>query len=182
MTLAISVTGKDRPGIVAALSGAIVRSGGNLEDASMTILEGEFAMIFLASLKSKSSLEKLTRQISVLRIKFHLSIGIREIKRRLVRGEKHEKGTDPWVVSVLGRDRSGIVHCVCSAISTVGLNITDLNSKILGRGKKSSYVLVLEVDMPRRGGKMARLKRRFLTLEKKLRISITFQPVETARL
>ncbi len=42
---AITAIGKDRPGIVAGVSKALYDLGTNIEDSSMTILSGEFAMI-----------------------------------------------------------------------------------------------------------------------------------------
>ena len=45
----LTVIGKDRPGIVANVTEILFEYGCNLEDASMTILEGEFAMIVVLS-------------------------------------------------------------------------------------------------------------------------------------
>ncbi len=176
----ITVTGKDRPGIIAALTGAIYKTGGNLEDASMTILEGEFAMIFLAALKSESAFSRLQKQLSELRRKLNLAILIEKIKRRLVRGEKHRPGTLPWVISVLGKDRAGIVYQVSKLLASSDLNITDLNSKIIGKGKRTTYALVLEVDIPRRDGVAKKLKRSLETLQKKLSVTIVFNPIESS--
>src|SRR5437899_5188362 len=44
---ALSAIGKDRPGIVADLAELIFEHGCNLEDSSMTILGGEFAVLLL---------------------------------------------------------------------------------------------------------------------------------------
>ena len=43
----MSAIGKDRPGIVADLAELIFEHGCNLEDSSMTILGGEFAVLLL---------------------------------------------------------------------------------------------------------------------------------------
>ncbi|MBV8303503.1 MAG: amino acid-binding protein, partial [Acidimicrobiia bacterium] len=42
---AVSAVGADRPGIVAAVTRVFVEHGCNLEDTSMTILRGHFAMM-----------------------------------------------------------------------------------------------------------------------------------------
>ena len=44
---AVTAVGADRPGIVAAVTGAFVDHGCNLEDSSMTILRGQFAMMLV---------------------------------------------------------------------------------------------------------------------------------------
>ncbi len=46
---AVSAVGVDRPGIVAAVTGVLVEQGCNLEDTSMSILRGHFAMMLLVA-------------------------------------------------------------------------------------------------------------------------------------
>src|SRR3954464_6142870 len=45
--LAVTVLGHDRPGIVADTTAALAAIGGNLEDSTMTLLRGSFAMLLL---------------------------------------------------------------------------------------------------------------------------------------
>jgi predicted amino acid-binding ACT domain protein len=45
------VTGKDRPGIIAGATGVLYAAKANLEDISMTILEGVFAMIVVVAVQ-----------------------------------------------------------------------------------------------------------------------------------
>ena len=45
---AVTAVGADRPGIVAAVTGAFAEHGCNLEDSSMTILRGQFAMMLVS--------------------------------------------------------------------------------------------------------------------------------------
>ena len=44
----ITVSGQDKPGIIAKVSGLSFARGCNLEDVSMTLLEGQFAMMMTA--------------------------------------------------------------------------------------------------------------------------------------
>ena len=46
---AVSAVGADRPGIVAAVTGVFLENGCNLEDTSMTILRGHFAMMLVVA-------------------------------------------------------------------------------------------------------------------------------------
>lgn len=179
MIIAVTITGKDRPGIIAHLAKALYQSGGNLEDASMTILEGEFAMIFLAAVQNQVQQRKFLSQLGRMEKLFGLSISIKEIKHSLKRGQKHGAGTVPWIISVSGKDRAGIVYLVSKVCADHHLNITDLNSKILGKGKQTAYALILEVDIPKHELKLiAKLKQKFSGLEKKLGVKIAFNPIE----
>ena len=43
--LAVTVLGHDRPGIIAETTSILAELGANLEDSTMTILRGHFAMV-----------------------------------------------------------------------------------------------------------------------------------------
>ncbi|OGW79566.1 MAG: hypothetical protein A3G33_07155 [Omnitrophica bacterium RIFCSPLOWO2_12_FULL_44_17] len=181
MKLLMTITGKDQPGIIAAFTGAIFKCGGNLEDANMTILEGEFAMILLAEIGSASGYRKFVASIERIKKTLALSIQIRPIKRRLTRGEKHLKGSVPYILSVYGRDHAGIVYQVSKVLADEGLNITDLNSNIAGSGKNSIYALILEVDAPQ-NARIRTVEKKIDQIKKKLKVDVSFKPLETARL
>ena len=48
-SLAITVVGHDRPGIIAQAAEALSQCGMNLEDSSMTLLRGHFAMTLICA-------------------------------------------------------------------------------------------------------------------------------------
>lgn len=55
MKAVITVLGKDRPGIIAEVSGALYRAGANILDITQTVLQGEiFSMVLLADLAGAS--------------------------------------------------------------------------------------------------------------------------------
>ena len=47
----ITVTGKDKVGIVASVSNALAQSGVNIEDIKQTIMQDSFVMIMLCDIK-----------------------------------------------------------------------------------------------------------------------------------
>ena len=177
MISVISITGKDRPGIIARVTDILFKCGANLEDASMTILEGEFAMIVLAHFKNGRSCTRAIEAFSKLESRMGLVVGLKGVKRSLKRGEHHRKGTMPWVISVHGKDRSGIVYRVSNLLALRGCNITDLSSRITGRGRGAVYHLVLEADLPVSKAKSDRIYSKLKSLEGKLKVSISAKPV-----
>ena len=170
------VEGKDSSGIIAKVTGVLSKNACNLEDVSMTLLEGEFAMMLVLSMRP-AGFEKVKRALEKVAKPCGLSLFWRPLSRKLVRGERHSKNTDSWIVSAMGRDQVGIVHQVSQVLAAYKLNITDLNSRILGQGKKSIYTMVLEVDIPRKF-KTLKLEQRFSALSKKLKIEIQMRRVE----
>ena len=67
----ITVLGSDRPGIVAAVAGALSERAANILDISQTILQGTFTMTMLVDLASaefselKRALDALAEQLGV---------------------------------------------------------------------------------------------------------------------
>jgi ACT domain-containing protein len=51
MKAVITVIGKDKPGIIAAVSALMAKNNVNIEDISQTVLQGNFTMIMLVSLQ-----------------------------------------------------------------------------------------------------------------------------------
>jgi glycine cleavage system transcriptional repressor len=136
--LAVAVLGPDRPGVIAALSEVLFAGSGNLEDASMTILRGQFAMTLVVDVDASAA--QVSERLSPVAERLGLLISVRDAPA----GAPGESGAAPYVVSLHGADRPGIVHRVTAAIAAAGGNITDLSTRLAG----GLYVLIAEVDLP----------------------------------
>jgi glycine cleavage system transcriptional repressor len=135
--LAITVVGHDRPGIIARAADILARSGMNLEDSSMTLLRGHFAMTLIcAGEASTSEIESALRPL----VAESLDVTVRELP---VEMDQPPLGL-PYLVTVHGADRLGIVARLASVIAAAGGNITDLSTRLAG----DLYVLIAEVDLP----------------------------------
>ncbi len=172
----LTVLGNDKPGIIAGVTKALFREGCNLEDISMTVLEGELAMIMVVSLdqKARGRLEKI---FSDLCKKQGLDFFWKDLKKKKAGGPTHPQGSKTFLISAIGRDRTGIVYKISQVLARFRINITDLNSKILGKGTKSLYAMVLEADVPA-GFKISKLEKAFKQLARFLKIEINVRPFE----
>ncbi len=175
--VALTFIGKDRPGIIAAVTEALFKSGCNIEDTTMTVLEGEFAMILIAHLPDTGAEKKLKRSFDKLQRDWGLNHFWKTLSGKLIRGEKHPRGTQTYILSVIGKDRTGIVYQTSRILSQYRLNITDLNSKILGQPGKEIFTMILEVDLPSRF-RAKRLEPAWRELKRKLRVDVQFRPLE----
>ena len=175
--VAFTFIGKDRPGIIAGVTHVLFKSGCNIEDTTMTILEGEFAMILIASLSRQEGEGPLRRAFEKLKREWGLNYFVKPISGELVRGEKHPAGTRTYVVSVAGKDRTGIVYETSRILAKHKLNVTDLNSKILGKKERSVFTMILEVDVPVRF-EMKHLEPEWRKLRKKLKVDVNVRPLE----
>jgi glycine cleavage system transcriptional repressor len=135
---AITVIGRDRPGIIAETTAALAHLGLNLEDSTMTLLRGHFAMMLLCA--GDVSTARIADALAPLGADGRLDVAVREVP--------DEPQTEPvassYVVTVHGADRPGIVSAVAEQVASVGGNITDLSSRLAG----GLYILGAEVDLP----------------------------------
>lgn len=143
---AVSVVGKDRPGIVAAITEGLFNLGCNIADSSCTMLAGEFAMLLIVSLKKPFSKARLIDELKPVCEQIGMTLGVRtlhadEIIRKEPEGEI-------CMISVYGADQPGIVYRVTKELARRAINITDLNTKLIGTEEKPVYVLMLEIALP----------------------------------
>lgn len=143
MEFAAWVTGLDRPGIIAAVTGVLLENGCNLEDCSMTILSGHFAMTLLARGDDVTA-EDLDRSLNDAVGRLGLTAAVREVDDS---GGVTTLGT-PHMVAVYGADRPGIVHRVARLLADMGVNITDLTTRVIGHPDEPVYAMHLEVTVP----------------------------------
>lgn len=176
----VTVTGLDRPGIIARVTGLLFRAGANLEDISMTILGGQLAMVMIVEGRGRSGEGAVKKSFKTLE-RSGLSITWRNLDAKQKRGAKHLKGSKTYLLTAAGADRTGIVYKISQFFSSKKLNITDLNSKILPGAGRGLYVVVLEVDVPVRFSQKT-IARGLQALRRDLKIDIQWRPVESLEL
>jgi glycine cleavage system transcriptional repressor len=144
--VAVTAFGPDQPGIVATVTGVLMGHGANLEDTSMTILQGHFAMMLVVALPPGEGPEALEQALSDEVGRLGLTVVVRALGDGTTAGE----GTTAWAVSVYGSDRPGIVHRVTEVLAENSANITDLSTRLVGDPEVggSAYVMLLEVTLP----------------------------------
>ena len=143
-TFAVSAIGADRPGIVAAVTGALLPHGINIEDSRMAILRGRFAMMLVVAAPESVDLRAVRADLE--RVGGTLGLDATAINE-VGRGTTANPASH--VVTVYGADHPGIVHAVCVTLAERDCNITDLLTRVLGEGETGvAYVLILEVALP----------------------------------
>lgn len=140
--VAVTAVGVDRPGIVAAVTGVLLRHGGNLEDTAMTRLGGHFAMVLVVEVAEDAA--ALEQVLAADTASLGLSVTVRSIGEETGDGDAGAA----WAVTVHGADKPGIVHRVTSLLADEGANIVDLSTRRFTTGAGSGYVVLLEVLVP----------------------------------
>lgn len=172
MTLhAITVLGHDRPGIIAETTDRLAGLGLNLEDSTMTLLRGHFAMTLICA--GEAGDEAIESALAPLTADGSLTVTVREVPAE----EAASADGTSWILSVHGGDRPGIVSAVVAVIARVGGNITDLTTRLAG----DLYLLVAEVDLPADADASA-VERDLTAVAADLGVGVTLRAAETDEL
>ena len=133
----VTVVGRDRPGIVAALSQALYQHGCNLGEASMIRLGGNFTIMIMA--QCDVAAEALQQSLAPVAAQWDLRIHVDGIDAQL-----HAHVEPDVQISLYGADRAGIVADVTRELADAGLAILDLTSDVAGTVEQPVYIMLIE--------------------------------------
>jgi glycine cleavage system transcriptional repressor len=142
--VAVSAIGSDRPGIVAAVTGVLWDQGCNLEDTSMSILRGHFAMMLVVAVPQGLTAADLEAALAATAARYDLVLVVRPIDDDVPASVEGSS----WTVSVYGADRPGIVHRVSELLAGAGVNVRDLTTRVIGSAQRPVYAMFLDVTVP----------------------------------
>jgi glycine cleavage system transcriptional repressor len=169
---AVSAIGRDRPGIVSAVSEALLAHRANIEDSQMAILRGHFAMMLIVSAETGIDAATLEHDLRATADRLGLdAMSVSEIRET-------DTGIEPvpsHMVSVYGADHPGIVHAVSSTLAGLGVTITDLETRLPGDG--AVYAMQLEVALPEHAD-AAVVQRALAAVAGAQQVELTFRPLE----
>lgn len=142
---ALTIVGRDRPGIVAQVTEILFDLGCNIADSSCSILGGQFAMILIIAHPTFIDRDSFADAFQPLE-EADLTVALRVLKPG---GEIHpDFEGEICMLSVYGADRPGIVYRVARVLGDRGINITDLNTKLVGSEQSPIYVMIIEAILP----------------------------------
>ena len=142
----LSILGQDRPGIVASITGVLARQQCNIENVSQTILQSQFAGIFVVSIPPELSLEtiesKLIEEMQVL----NMSVQVKSVQDQ--DPTANTDNSEPFIITTEGPDRIGLVAGITEIIARYGANITNLQAVFKGGDVPGDNLMIYEVDIP----------------------------------
>jgi len=136
----ISVLGKDRPGIIRDLLEAPARMKVNIVDLDQRILQGLFVMSMVADFgKATATPKELESRLQKLATDLGVEVSFLPLEQ--YRG-KRRGGKNLQVVTILARDRVGIIYDVASLAAKWGINIE--KALVTARGELISIEFVMD--------------------------------------
>lgn len=174
---ALCALGEDRPGIVAGVSEALFRLGGNLEDSRMGRVEGDFGILLWVAFPAELSRREIEQALKPVQEKFDLTLALREVCAEEIQA-KEKSDVQVYRLVLYGADQPGLVYRVTDQAARLGINILDLRTlRTEKENGEALYTLVLEMDVP-----YARAAESFREalggIQEKLHVDVTFEPQE----
>lgn len=159
---------KDRPGIVAAVSGAVADAGGNITHLSETVLRGYFTIIL--SLEGPRDLDpdQLRQAIANAGEPGEFQVGILPYEPALA--DTTAAPGERFVLTARCTDRAGIIHSISQALAGCGINIEDFYAYVLDH--ELIMILELRVTEPT---DLARVRQKLDELSAEQRVTLHLQ-------
>jgi len=173
----LTAMGRDRPGIVAAVSGVLYERGCNIEDSTMARLGGDFAIMLMVSLPEGLTCESLSDGLDPVRREMDLTLQLTAVGEEA--GADRGAAAASYVVHVYGADRKGIVARVTGHLAGRKINIVNLMTHIIAH-KNPLYVMMIDVVLPG-GVDSGQLAEELSGIGRELGVQITVRPKDDAR-
>ncbi len=134
----INVVTRDQVGIIASVSEALFRLGGNLEALSQTVVWGWFTMIVCGAFPEDVRAEDIAKAVE----------GAGDYKAIVLphdgRSPQAVCQGEPFVVTVKGDDKPGIVRRLTECFARKGMNIDDVWFEV----RDGQFIVIFHVTMP----------------------------------
>lgn len=164
--IAISVYGEDKPGIVYRISKALADCGANIVDIEQTVLQGMFVMFIVAEVEDESCVRKEVQRAA------------EDVKVNVSLTPFERKGGDEknlYVVTILGKDRIGIMRDITKIFLDFGINI----EKTTLTAREELISIEFLVDLGNKDA--AEVRRRLRSEAERLGLDLVMQPYSTFR-
>lgn len=141
----LSVIGKDKPGILAKISETLFTYGCNIEDVSQTILQTEFASIFIVLNPREHALDEIGGSLDAMLDSMDLSAHLRPMTEEV---QPQHGATAPFVITTQGQDKPGTIAAVTNAIASLQCNVVNFRAIITQESGVDEMIMIFEVDVP----------------------------------
>ncbi len=138
----LNVVAEDRPGIVAATSGAVVQMGGNIEACSQTVVRGYFTLIMAVCVPADIEVSAIRSAVVDAGNKDNFDVVVRPIRGVALPAMPSE--SESFIITAFGEDRPGTIFRFTSYLADKGINIVDL----YGDRADDQFVLISQVQIP----------------------------------
>jgi len=165
----VTVVGEDRVGLVASVTGLLFEAGLNIVDIEQSVIHSQFTMVLLVQpLNPGFDIRQLKRDLKVMGRDLDLNIGVMPLGE--FKGLRLVEEKTPYVLTILGPDRAGVVAAISRVLAEGSANIEKI--KMIARGE----FLAMEMLVDIREGNFPSLRERLLEVANEIGVDIIAQP------
>jgi phosphoserine phosphatase len=165
----ISVIGEDRVGIVSKVTQFLFKKGFNIVDIEQSVIHSQFTMVLLIQpLHVRFQLSRLRTGLSRLAKELRMNITLTPLDE--FKGLRLAETKKPYILTILGADRPGVVATFSSALASHHCNIERI--KMIARGE----FLAMEIWIDLRETNFSSLRTDLTEVAKKVGMDIIAQP------
>jgi len=138
----MSITSRDRVGIIHDVAGAVSYLNGDLADMRQQVLRGYLTMIMYVSFPADVTPEEINRRLVAAGTEdAAIEVSIKEVKQ----SQPDSSGSvdNCYVLTAEGEDRIGFVATVTKFCKDNDINILDLTTTVSG----GRYIMILFIDL-----------------------------------
>ncbi len=140
--VALTALGKDRPGLIADVSGAVTELGGNIVHVEQSSIYGLFLLFMLIEPAD------LPPGLDVYRFAYELSLRGRdvgaEIRTEVTKRETVQRAKDVRVVTIVGSDKPGVMQAITRTVADCNANIERMHH--VAQGQFMAFEIWIDVD------------------------------------
>jgi len=165
----ISVIGEDQVGIVSEVTQLLFKQGLNIVDIEQTVIHSQFTMVLLIQ-PLRPPFQPSTVRTSLNRLAKRRGMSITMTPLHEFKGLRLAETKKPYVLTLLGPDRAGVVAAFSSTLAKHHCNIERI--KMIARGE--FFAMEMWVDL--RDAIFSLLRQDLATVAKKVGMDIIAQP------
>lgn len=142
----ITVLGRDRPGIIAAVSQSLYGRDCNIENVSQMVLQSEFVGLFVITAPDSITLDGI--QAGLAQDLCSLSL---DVRAKVLTPPQEPAGappSEPFLITTFGPDGKGLVARITGILARYDANVTNLKAVFQGGDDPGKNIMVYEVDVP----------------------------------
>ncbi len=141
--LIITVLGKDKPGIIAAVAKSLYQLGCNLENVNQMILQSEFAGFFLVEPPLDLSMDSIRDTLNHDLNGKGLHIHVNNVTSN--GDDAQESDAEIFLITTIGPDQKGLVARFTEIIAAYNVNVINLTAVFEGGDNPKANIMTYEV-------------------------------------
>src|SRR5512139_1124892 len=168
----VSIIGEDRVGLVSKVTQFLFNKGFNIVDIEQTVIHSQFTMVLLIqSVRLRFHLGQVKRGLNDLAKRMDMKMTITPLHE--FKGLRLAETKKPYVLTIVGSDRPGVVAAVSSTLAEHHCNIERI--KMIARGE----FLGMEMWIDLRNANLSLLRDDFSEVARRTGMDIIVQPEST---